>query len=283
MEIKRKRGVSLIEVMVVIGLTLMVSIILGNVSTISRSAMEKSTDVSVVINKGKGAFEKFVKDANDSDMMLCQYPVNSTAVYTAADNSTVIFRQPTFDSSNEPVDNNYTIIVYRVTTTAVAAEGPFVLKRYKGSVVNGTENALVYEGVTAKNLNSATIQTAVNQQYWGDNSTSDFYLFTTPSTATPEIPTEFLVGGVDRLADGNATLAANKVSTVKPMKYGVRGDATYRIDPAYKVDSAGSNGGTSLYIKFTLAPQWKTIGRTTKSKDFVFTSQPSLQNSATNL
>ena len=283
MEMRRKRGVSFIEVMVVISLTLLFSIILGNVSTISGNSIEKTTDVAVVINKSKIAFEKIVKDVNESDMMLCQYPVNGTPSFTAANDSVIILRQPTFDSSHEPVVNQYKVVIYVVEAAGTANDGPFVLKRHKATINGSTETAPVSDGIVAKNIKTPKIQTAVNQQFWGDYYTTDFYLFTTPQAATPEIPVQFLIGGVDRLADGKAVLAANTVTTFKPMKQGVRADATYPVNPTYQVDGTGNNGGTSLYLKFTVSPQWKSIGRQTKSRDFVFASQPSLNNNTTNL
>jgi hypothetical protein len=281
-EMRRVRGVSFIEVMVVIAMTLLFSIILGNVSIISGNSIEKTTDVSVVMNKSKGAFEKLVYDVNKSDIMLFQYPVNNTAVYTSQDDSTIILRQPAFDSSNEPVANSFKVVIYRVTTTTTASEGPLVLKRYTATIVDGVESSITYEGIVAYNIKTAKIQTAVDQQFWGDYYTAEFTLYAVPGPATPEIPTQFLIGGVDRLDDGKAVLTSNKITTFKAMLPGVRADAIYRIDPTTKVDSTGFNGGSSLYLNFTIAPQWKSVGRETKSKDFVFTSQPLLQNSSTN-
>jgi hypothetical protein len=279
---RRERGVSLVEVMVVTALTVLFTIILGNVSTISRNSIEKVTDVGVALDKGKGAFEKLVIDVNNSDIMLCQYPVNGSPTYTAADDDTLILRQPTFDSNNDPIVDQYKVIVYRVTTTTSSEDGPFVLKRYTASITGSTESSLTYGGVVAKNIKEAKIQTAVDQQFWGDYYTTNFYLYTGPSAGASEIPTQFLIGGVDRLADGKAVLSSNLVTTFKPLVPGVRADAIYRIRPEFKVDSTGFNGGSSAYLKFTIAPQWKSLGRQTKSRDFVFTSQPLLQNSATN-
>ncbi len=280
---RRKRGTSIVEVMVVIALTMLFSIILGNVSVISSNSIEKTTDIAVVINKSKTAFEKLVKDVNNADTMLCQYPVNSTAIHTAADNQVIILRQPTFDSSNDPIDNVFKVVIYKIVAAGVPSEGPYVMKRFTGMINSGVESALVSEGVVAKNIKNPKIQTAVDQQYWGDNSTTSFYLYTSPQPATPELPVQFLIGGVDRLSDGKALLSANAITTYKPMNYGVRADAIYPIDPSYKVDSTGFNGGTSLYLKFTVTPQWKSIGRATKTRDFVFTSQPALNNNTTNL
>jgi hypothetical protein len=269
--------------MIVIALSLMVAIILGNVTSISSNSFQKTSDVGYAINKTKVAFEKFVKDVNNADMMLCQYPVNGTPIYTSADDDTIILRQPMFDTNNDPIDNQFNVVVYRLVSTIVPADGPMILKKYTSTIVGGTENSLTYQGIVAKNIKAGTIQTAVDQQYWGDYSTTDFYLYTTPDVATAQIPTAFLVGGVDRLADGKAVLAGNKITTFKAMNSGVRADAVYHIDPSYKVDSTGFNGGTSLFVKFTIAPSWKSVGLVTKSRDFVFSSQPALLNSTTNL
>lgn len=281
MEVRRGvRGATLLEILVVISLTLLLVTILGNVTNISRNSLEKASTIGTTINKSKYAFEKIVQDIRQADVLLSRYPVNSPREYLAEENKVIIIRQPVFDSSNDPITGQYNVIIYKLVSLSDPEQGPNVIKKLTATITNGVESEVKDQGIALTNVQSATIQNAINQQFWGDQSTTKYYLYNKPLDPTDEIPNQFLIGGVDRFADGKAVLSGKKVTLSKAMVNGVRADALYHGDPALAVDTTGSNGATSVFLNFVIRPNWKSIGHINQSRDFVFKSQPMLLNTA---
>lgn len=275
---KRKSGFTLIQTLVAAGLGMMVTFLLAQTSLFSSYTFEKLQNQGYSVNKARGAFEKLVWDVRNGDKLLSKYPTTGTAVFNASDDNCIIIRQPKYDASNEPLLNQFNVIIYRVDTTSVAAQGPRVIRRFRATINGSTQSTAIADGIVIPNVQSRTFTTAINQTFYGDQTTREYWLFSVPLAETAEVKNEVLIGGVDRLDDGWATLSGTKVTLDKAMNYGVVADATYHANPATSIDLSGDNGGTSVFLRITVRPQWKTQGRATKTKDVTYTSRPALMN-----
>jgi hypothetical protein len=275
---KRKSGFTLIQTLVAGGLAMMVTFLLAQTSLFSSYTFEKLQNQGFSVNKSRGAFEKLVWDVRNGDRLLAKYPTSGTAVFNASDDNCIIIRQPKYDASNEPIANQFRVIIYRVDSTSVAGQGPRVLRRFQAQINGSTQSTAISEGIVIPNIQSRTITTAINQTFYGDQSTKEYWLLSTPMSPTAEIKNEVLIGGVNRLDDGWASLSGNKITLDKALNYGVVCDATYHSNPATSIDLSGDNGGTSVFLRITVRPQWKTQGGRTKTKDVTYTSRPSLMN-----
>lgn len=278
MEMKRKSGFTLIQTLVAGGLAVMVTFLLAQTSLFSSYTFEKLQNQGASVNKSRGAFEKMVWDIRNGDRLLAKYPTTGTAVFNASDDNCIIIRQPKYDASQEPIADQFNIVIYRVDTATVASEGPRVVRRFRATINGTTQSTAISEGIVIPNLQSRTITTSINQTFYGDQSTKEYWLLSTPLAPTAEVKNEVLIGGVNRLNDGWATLSGTKITLDKALNYGVVADATYHSNPATSIDLSGDNGGTSVFLRITVRPQWKVQGGGTKTKDVTYTSRPTLMN-----
>lgn len=273
----RKRAFTLIELLTATALSVLVVFLLAQTSLMSTTTLEKVHNTSYTINKGRQGFEEIVNDIRSASSTLCKYPSSGTPLFTALDNKVLILTMPVFDASNNVKANEYRVIVYQVSAQT-GADGPNVIKRYKGTVTNNVQPALSLDRVVLKNVVSADIVTAVNQIFWGNNSTKEYWLFSTPQAATTDVKNEVLVGGVDRITDGRATLSGSKITFALAPANGVIIDATYNVQESQNVDGRGTNGGTSVFLRIIQRSKWRTSSGGSKSRDVALTARPSLLN-----
>jgi hypothetical protein len=266
------------EVLTVTGLALLVVFLLGETSALASKSFERVQSTGTSATKFRYIFESFIEDIRISSATLCKYPVATTAAFTADDDKVLILKQPMFDTNNDVLPTKHKVVIYKLEAAATAEDGPYVLQKYTATIDGTSESAPAHAGTVAKNIASGEWTTQVNQVFVGNKYNTEFWLFKAPKTPTAEIKTLILVGGVDRLTDGNATITGSKVTFVKPPSYGVVVDASYRGQETTNIDSTGNNGGSSVFVRFKMRTKWRTAGEEENTRDVTFSSRPQLTN-----
>ena len=285
MKSPRLRGLTTIEMMTAVTLGLMVTGIVAQTSILAAKTFKKVGDVAKAHTYGRRAFDQFVADIQKADMSMAKFPAwSSSPWFTAADNSCIILRQPKFKADKTVDTKNWNVVTYRLVVPALAADGPYVLKRTVSPLfIDPGVSSSASSGTTTvvlKNIKSVEWTQMADETFWGDQYTKDYYIRSTPEPDTAQIKLKALVGGIDRLADGNATRAGTKISLFKPMQYGVAMDVSYHIAPDVSLDYTADNGAKAMFTKFVFQPRWTANDFSTKTRDITLSAMPQLENRA---
>lgn len=285
MEMKRRtsRGFTTVELITAATVGLMATAILAETSILAARTFQKVGDVAKAHTFGRRAFDQFVADVQGADMSMAKFPAwTSTPWFTAAENQCVILRKPVFKADKTVDPKNFKVITYRLVAATVPADGPFVLKRTVSPLMidpGVTSSASMgTTTIVAKNIKSVKWNQMTNQTFWGDQYTTDYYLISAPQADTAQIKLKALIGGVDRLTDGHATIAGNKVTIFKPLQYGVAMDVSYHTDPAYPLDYTANNGATAMFVNFVFQPRWTSTSGAEQRRDVALSAMPQLEN-----
>lgn len=280
---KRNRGISTMEVVTAISLSVLATFILADTTILAAQTFRKVGEVATAHTFGRRAFDRFIADAQAANLSMAKFPAwSSSPWHVAKENQCVIFRQPKFKADMTVDPENFKVIVYKIEAAATAADGPFVLKRWEcplrivpagsSSASNGTPQ------IVAKNIKSVKWNQFTNLTYWGDRYTKDYYMRSTPEADTNEIKLKALIGGVDRIASGHATVSGTKVTLFKAMEYGVAMDVTYHTDPDLSLDYTANNGASGMYASFVFQPRWTDKNGATKTRQITLSAMPTFDN-----
>jgi len=277
---KHRKGFTLIEVMTVCVLMVFLTTILFNFLIGSARYTERITTGQGVMNKLRQASQKMSTDVSESEAILMQYPTTGSPTYRTSYNDTVILRVPKFDSLGNQSPTDYDVVIYKLMPTVAGARtGPFTFNKYKASVTLSNQPVPTLQSVVATNIESVDFNYITNETFTGDESSKVFSLAGTPLLATSQRPRTVLVGSVDRLADGKATLSGSTV-TFAPLapSWGVSIDVTYAINPA---SAGGTEARTPAQIfsyEFTTNVKSKVNNQVDKTTRQVFTGRAKLLN-----
>lgn len=281
--VSRVRGFSMMEMITAAAIGLLVTVVLAETSILAAKTFKKVRDVSNAHTSGRRAFDQFVADVQKADLSMAKFPAWSPSPwYTAQDNQCVILRQPKFKADNTVDPKNWTVVTYRLTAATVPEDGPYILRRTVSPLmVDPGVSSSASMGTTkivAKNLKSVEWNQMTNQTFWGNQSTKNYYIMSTPEPDTDQIKLKVLIGGIDRLDDGLATISGKKITIYKAMQWGVAMDVSYHIPPAVSLDATGNNGATAMFTKFVFQPRWVANDLSTKSREVTLSAMPQLEN-----
>ena len=303
---KKKRGLTVVELLVGSCLALMVMALLVQVTMLSSVTFEKLQTQGASLNKGRANFEKVVDDIKLGDRLLVSYPPTrnlGSYQFQALDNRVLIIRQPKYPviapnapaidpatgMTREPIPNENVIIIYSVDEATDPLDGPYVLKRYIGNFANNTYETARFDRVMLKNISNPEIATAINLQFVGDGSSKFFYTVSRMLDPLPKVPNSVIVGKQELVSQGLATIGNEVrgrfvrnprgfVLINQPPNDGLIIDVYYHADPTFSIDLLGDNGGTAVYLKFTFTPKWRGAGGVKRERSIHFSSRTILQN-----
>lgn len=314
---KKKRGLTVVELLVGSCLALMVMALLVQVTMLSSVTFEKLQTQGSSLNKGRANFEKVVDDIKLGDRLLVSYPPSrwlASYQFQALDNRVLIIRQPKYpviapdapaidpavSPTRDPIPNENVIVIYSVDEATDPKDGPYVLKRYVGNFANNTYDTARFDKVMLTNISNPEIATAINQQFVGNGSNIHFYLLSPILDPLPKVPNSILVGKQEVGSKGLATIGnrslgrrvrnpdgtfsivttrgSGMVWFTKPPNNGLIIDVYYHADPTFSVDLLGDNGGTAVYLKFTFTPKWRGANGMERDRSIYFSSRTILQN-----
>jgi prepilin-type N-terminal cleavage/methylation domain-containing protein len=277
MEMKR-RGFTMVETMSAVVVAGIVTFIVAQTSTMSARGFDKVSRIGSSADEGRRAMDVIVKDLRGAASALAKYPTTGVAAFTAEDDKTVILRLQKFDTANEPLPDQYKIVIYKLEAAPVESEGPFVIKRYTASKSGANDSTAVLDKVVCRNIGSMTFEFTNTETFTGNNSTDEFWFSDLPAANTANSKITVMVGGEDRVLDGYATLLPKRFRFAKPPSYGTVVDATYHVNPANFWDASASNTADAAFIKLVIRPRWKSDASVTKTRDITLTAHPVLVN-----
>jgi hypothetical protein len=314
---KKKRGLTVVELLVGSCLALMVMALLVQVTMLSSVTFEKLQTQGSSLNKGRANFEKVVDDIKLGDRLLVSYPPTrnlESYQFQALDNRVLIIRQPKYpviapdapaidpavSPTRDPIPDENVIVIYSIDEATDPKDGPYVLKRYVGHFANNTYDTARFDKVMLTNISNPEIATAINLQFVGNGSTRVFYTLSPMLDPLPKVPNSVMVGKQELGSQGLATIAnqirnriiRNSDGTTsivgstrrgmvimnQPPNNGLIIDVYYHADPTFSVDLLGDNGGTAVYLKFTFTPKWRGAGGVERERSIHFSSRTILQN-----
>lgn len=313
---KKKRGLTVVELLVGSCLALMVIALLVQVTMLSSVTFEKLQTQGSSLNVGRANFEKVVDDIKLGDRLLVSYPPTRNLAsyqFQALDNRVLIIRQPKYpviapnspaidpatSPTREPIPNESVIIIYSVDEATDPKDGPFVLKRYIGNFANNTYDTARFDKVMLTNISNPEIATAINQQFVGNNSSRAWWLLSPMLDPLPKVPNSVIVGKQELGSQGLATIfnrsraigrtftagewqwvfrSQGFVQITSPPQDGLIIDIYYHADPTFSIDLSGDNGGTAVYLKFTFTPKWRGANGVERDRSIHFSSRTILQN-----
>ena len=307
---KKKRGLTVVELLVGSCLALMVIALLVQVTMLSSVTFEKLQTQGASLNVGRAHFEKVVDDIKLGDRLLVSYPPTrnlGSYQFQALDNRVLIIRQPKYPviapnapaidpatgMTREPIPNENVIIIYSVDEATDPKDGPFVLKRYIGNFANNTYDTARFDKVMLTNISNPEIATAINQQFVGNNSSKRWWLLSPMLDPLPKVPNSVIVGKQELVSQGLATISNQNrlisiigrtftahgfVQITSPPKDGLIIDIYYHADPTFSIDLSGDNGGPAVYLKFTFTPKWRGANGVERDRSIHFSSRTILQN-----
>ena len=257
-----QRGMTLIELMIASGLMVMMASVLFGVALTATQLAANIDSGTGMFSKARAAFEAMHSDVARADMVLARYPVSGTAVYVASNTTTLILRIPRNDASGNLIPNTYDVSIYRLEPVA-GRTGPNQLVRYKAAIISGAGSTARKERVLATNLNSIDLRYIGVDTFAGDGTRKTFTLKSTPMANSTVQSNQVMVGGIDRLADGQGSLTGSVITFKLAPKSRVSIDALYNADPAATVNVSGSNPASFVHITMRV----RTIVRNAKSKE----------------
>ncbi len=283
MKTKRNKGFTTVELITAATIGLIVTALVSETAILTAKTFKKVGDVAQAHTFGRRAFDQFVADIQRADLSMAKFPAwSGSPWFTAADNSCIILRQPKFKADKTVDPKNWRVVTYRLVAAPTPEEGPYILKRTVSPLMIDPEvtstASLGTTTVVAKNIKSAEWSQMANQTFWGDQYTKDYYVRSAPEADTDQIKLKALVGGIDRLTDGNATIAGTKVTLFKPMQYGVAMDVSYHVSAGTALDYTGDNGAKAMFAKFVFQPRWTANDHSTKTRDITLSAMPQLEN-----
>jgi type II secretory pathway pseudopilin PulG len=277
MPAKKKRGVSLVETMAVVSIFAVITFLVLETSLLAGNTFNKVQTTSFVIQGARSNFEKVANDLRLADRCLAYYPTRATPLYSASTNKTLILRIPVFDVNKKPIAGTFSVFIYRLVADA-GPNGPNVLNLYTASITPTKETTPVFAKTIATQLTSITFASAAQDQFQGDPGTNIYTLQATPSASIGGLKNQVLIGGVDRIADGNATIQGQTVILKSSLNWGVPIDVEYPCDPSVAADSDGSNATDSVRMVWNISATYLDRLDQTQSQPLVIDSRFSLLN-----
>ena len=278
----RRRGISLLELLMAVTIGTTVTLLLASTSLVAAKTFNKVTQVSRMHTFGRRTFDQFVADVQKADLSLNKFPTwTQSPWFTAKDDKCVILRQPVFKADKTVDSTRFSVVIYRLVTPAQASDGPFVLERTVCPLQQTPTLNSASRGpslVVAKNIKRVNWNQMTSQTFWGDQSTKVYTLTTVPAADTPEIKLQALIGGVNRLDTGHVTLSGRTLTLFQAMQWGVALDVTYHIEPTTLAFANGSNGATAIFTRFVFEPRWTANDLSTKTREITLSAMPTIDN-----
>lgn len=274
---KKSRGMTLVELMVSMGITMLLTFFLFGVGLHASQVIRKTDDSSSVMAKTRLAYQQLAQHMSEADAILTQYPPTGSAVYRSDSNSTIILRIPVPNSSGVILPGRYDVFIYRIEA-GTGGSAPNVLKRYKGTITNNVGAAAVLDKNLAGRIVSFRLDYGTTETFMGNQSRKAFTLAAAPLAATSEIPNLVMVGGVDRLADNMASLAGSTINFALAPRSNTPVDAHYRVDPQVNVGGFAKSGARYANLRLICRTTWKTRNSNDRNRDIELNSRVSLRD-----
>ena len=269
---------TLIEIMVSCALMGMLVYITVEANVLASRSFQRISDASSSASTGRVGFDRLLEDIRNADAHLFQYPTVGT-IYAKSDRtSTIILRSKRFDVNGDVINGQYDVKIYRLEAVT-GGDGPYVLKRYLASVLNPSQPPKpTLDKVVATRVKSLDIRTAATEVFYGDQSTKSFTLIGLPYGSDSLITESVLVGGVNRLLDGYASLSSKKITFIKAPNSAVPIDVTYQVKPDESFQADGSTIANFVVLKMVVQAQWKTATSVVQNRDITLSSRVMLLN-----
>jgi type II secretory pathway pseudopilin PulG len=262
----KKRGFSLVEVMVGTGVMVMFLLIIAEGSGIAATFFNRTRAETVLVNDFRRGFELMVNDIRESQGVLVQYPT-STPTFSSSESDTIILRMPKFTDTNELVNTSAQVKIYRIESKT-GADGPFVLKLYTANINNYADGDVTDRGILVKNVVSSKFAYVTNEYRFGDYWTKAFSLAGTPVINSQTVTsTSAIVGGVNRLTDGWALIDDRTLRFELAPKSGVPIDISYHVSPDEDSGTLGLNPANMVEVRMTIRAASKDRGSRNVSRD----------------
>ncbi|MCW5937660.1 MAG: hypothetical protein KIT11_10190 [Fimbriimonadaceae bacterium] len=198
---------------------------------------------------------QMVEDIRKADYVLAGFPPSAPIIYSTKD-TTIILRQPDFDPQGTRVPNSFKIVAY-TKVPAMGANGPFMVRRLTGSLVNGIPTALVLDRVMVRAAANLTFAYISKQVVPIENGRTKYKIASAPASATNARGhvVQAWYEGVDLLANGFATLNSRQLELSSPLPQG--GIIEVRIPVDGNVTCGGDGSNNCSLVEFGVTGQYK--------------------------
>lgn len=249
---RKRRGTTLIEILVTSFISLLVLGLIGQSSSLVSAQSRSMVSTSDRSEQSRSAISRIVRDIRLADRSLTRFPTIGSAAYTASDNGTLILRKPVFDADGVPVAGKFDVDVYKTETPADAADGPFQLVLIKCSIDGSTQITDISKRVLAKKIQRFQMASLTSETFYGNRTKKSFDLVTTPAGSNALATQRVLVAGVDRITDNTAMIVGSRVVFPLAPNTAVPIDVIYRVNPSVVADAEKGNFASQIYVEIEL-------------------------------
>lgn len=271
---KRRRGITLVELMIAMGMMTLMGGVLFSVA-FTGMRMARNTDTAVgAFSDSRAAFEMINADIGTSDAVLAQYPPTGTAAFTSNNTTTLILRRPRVDTNNVILPGQFDVIIYQIR----GRTAPFTLRRLTAQITAGVGTTATQERILSRTIEGATIRYIAVDSFTGNGSNRNFTLRGTPIASSPEQANQIIVGGRDRVADGNCNFDSVAIACQFAPRSGTMVDAIYNVNPNVSINPDGHSAARVVQINLRARAQSRNSRSQLRNRTMEFNSRSELRS-----
>lgn len=281
--VKRNRGFTTLEVMVVIGLMSLAVFVLFDVALQASRMAAKVDSRNSTLAKTREGYEMLSRDLRMADRVLAQYPPTGAATFTSRERDTIVLRIPNGDADGNVVANSWTVVIYRLNVPNGAAvtgedyDAEYNLERWTATMAGGVNSAATLERVVGRGVCHLSFAYQGIDTYEGDGWRKIYGLEGTPIGNGSGITQSVMVNGVNWLGT-MANIVGTNVEFDWAPRYQTMIDINYRVDPSAPVNAEGGNAAEAVTIRVRGRARWQNREQQGKENKIELNSQVRLLN-----